>query len=163
MIKKLECLSDKELKKFYKSFADKLLEVFGEYDNLNQLQEAFHSFKNDDVEDYRECLDNILYEIAPSNIELNWKDFKKLTKNRWKLCKVCGHPFLSFDKKNRMKYCYSNAYKRYRKGRKDFAGNYIEGKYFKSAEHGLSSCFMISEAVRKRINNKDEFDYIVGF
>lgn len=163
MINKLDHLSDIELKEFYKTFADKILDIIGSFDDINELQDVFESFKNEDVSDYRQCLDNILSEISPNGIELTWKDYKKLTKNRWKLCKVCGTPFLAFDKKNRMKYCYNNTYKRYRKGRNDVAGNYIKGRFFKSAENGVSTCFMISEAVRKRMNNKDEFDYIIGF
>jgi hypothetical protein len=165
MIEKLNHLTDKELKRFYRRLTDHLLMIFGDFDfdKVEDLQEAFNEWKNDDLKDYRDCLDSILSEIAPDGIDLTWRDCKKLTKNRWKLCKVCNRPFLTFDKKNRMVYCYNSAYKRYRKGRKESKGNYLEGKFYKSAEQGTSFCFMIAEAVRKRVSHKDELEYIVGF
>ena len=92
MINKLNHLSDTELKLFYKTFAEKLLQVFSNYDyeNVEDLQEAFNNFKNEDVKDYRDCLDNILKDISPQ-IELNWRDCKKLNKNRWKFAKCAEH------------------------------------------------------------------------
>ena len=165
MIDKLNHLQEEELKYFYRQLTDHLLKIFSDFDfeDVEDLQDAFEEWKEDDIKDYRDCLDAILAEIAPDGIDLTWKDCKKLTKNRWKLCKICTRPFLTFDKKNRMVYCYNLAYKRYRKGRNESQGNYIEGKFYKSAEQGASICFMVAEAVRKRISHKDELGYILGF
>lgn len=165
MIDKLNHLTEEELKHFFRRLADSLLQVFSDFDfdNVDDLQNAFNDWKNEDIKDFRDCLDSILIDIAPTGINLTWRDCKKLTKNRWKLCKTCNTPFLTFDKKNRMVYCYNSAYKRYRKGKKESEGKYLEGKYYKSAEQGVSICFMVAEAVRKRVSHKNELDYIVGF
>lgn len=163
MFSKLEHLTDEEQKQFYRKFQEELLEIFAfdSYSSEETLQNDFAEWRAD-LNDYRKCLNDILEEIAPDGIEMTWRDITNLTASRWKLCKVCNRPFLTRDKKNKMLYCYSSDYKRYKRGKETNEG-YKEGSYFKATEKGLSSCLMVSEANRKRNASKENLEYIVGF
>lgn len=160
MINQIEVLSDDIKKEFYNKLAARLLEAFAldYYENEEDLQSDFQDWKINDVKDYRATLNEILSEITPHGIELTWRDCKKINRKRFKLCKVCNKPFLTHDRLNQMKYCYTSTYKRYKVGTEN-----KEGSYYKSSFKGLSTCFMIYDTSRNRINNKETFEYTVGF
>lgn len=130
---KLNSLSDAELKEFYNALCKGITAFIGSYfDCEGDLQEAFKEFKASGLE-YREVLDNILAEIAPE-LELTWKDLKHLSHKRFRLCRVCGNVFISYDKYNRIRICYEVPYKRY-------ISNGDEGHFVKYTEGGMSTCY----------------------
>lgn len=145
MIKQISSLPEKEQKHFYNLLAFKLFEVFAfdYYEHEEDLQNDFHEWKMSDIRDFRETLDNILNDIAP-DMDLTWRDCKKLTKSRFKLCSHCGKPFISYSKKNKMKYCYKKEYTRYKTGNQSNSG------YFFTASGNTSLCFMLSERDRQK-------------
>jgi hypothetical protein len=147
MMSKLNQLSDSELKQFYNTLCREITAFIGSYfDCEEDLQEAFKEFKSNTVE-YREVLDNILTNISPQ-YKLTWRDFKQLNHKRFRLCRVCNKPFISYDKYNRIRICYDTPYKRY-------ISDGDNGHYVKYTEEGQSACYakrrrQITSDYRKR-------------
>lgn len=124
-------LSKEERKIICNHLTDKLLSVFqtGEYTSEKDLQGDFQLFKSN-IKQYREIIDRLLKD-NPLNRELTWRDVK-IEEKRWRLCKVCGKPFIAYDTKNNMRICAKQDYVRYNSARK---------RYYKST--GKSMCYMI--------------------
>lgn len=160
MVEKIEILTDEAKKNFYNELAARLLEAFAMdyYEDEEELQNDFHEWKTSDIKDYRATLDEILSEITPEGIELTWRDCKKINRKRFRMCKVCKKPFIAYDRLNQMKFCYTSTYKRYKTGTRE-----KEGAYYKSSFKGLSTCYMIYDSSRNRINDKDTYEYTIGF
>jgi hypothetical protein len=158
MISKLETVLDEQgVKDFFRALSANLQEIFASdyYNDVEQLQEDFQDWKMSDLKDYRDTLNEILQEIAPDGIELTWRDCTKaVVKNRWKLCRCCGQPFLTYDKKNRMGFCYSTDYRRYKVGK---------GEYYKLAQKGVSTCQAKYLSTRSRSSNNNSFEYVKPF
>lgn len=140
MLTKIEHLPIGTQKQFYKDLTAALLEVFAtnQYEDVLQLQQDFDDWKRSDLGDYHTVIDDILSEIAPEGIKLTWRDLGKLNYKRWKICSVCGKPYIDVSKFNKTKICYTSDYKRYKIGTEDASGS-----FFKSAQKGLSECFMV--------------------
>lgn len=155
-VKEILHLSEEVQKQFYRELSEQLLSYFGEsyYDDEEELQESFHEWKSMDMNDYRKIVDSILKEIAPEGIELNWRHIRKLNYKRWKLCKVCGTPYIDMSKFNRTSICYSTTYKRYRQK---------QGTFNKMGLEGKSTCQMASHARNNRTSNKDTYEYVRPF
>lgn len=155
MIDKLAHLDARTQKEFYKELTQGFLEYFGldYYSSEKELQDSFHDFKSYDRRSYRDALESILDEIAPEGIKLTWRDLKRLNYRRWRLCKVCGAPFIAYGSQNKTRICYLQDYNRYKVG--------VEGKsgyYFKGVLDGLSQCYMKNKTImeKKRIKEKKE-------
>lgn len=157
MIDKLIDISEEKRKHFYRKLTSRLLEVFGQgwYDDEESLQISFHEWKNSDRKGYHSTLDDILQDISPQGFKLTWRDMKKLNYKRFKLCKVCLTPYISYDKKNRSIYCYSTDYTLYK-----VVGS---GKYFKASEQGKSNCYIIDQSAKRRKSNKNNIVYVKSF
>jgi protein-arginine kinase activator protein McsA len=130
---KLAKLSEDELKQFYRALCKEITQFIGDFfDCEEDLQEAFKEFKSDTSE-YHDVLDNILANISPQ-YKLTWRDLKHLSHKRIRLCRVCGKPFISYDKYNRIRICYDTPYKRY-------ISDGDNGHYVKYTEEGQSACY----------------------
>ncbi|MCU5020523.1 hypothetical protein OCD65_27990 [Bacillus paranthracis] len=147
LVDKIKHVDDVTKKKFYRELTTGLLELFSQdfFSSEAELQQAFYSVSKEDKQSYREYLNELLQGIAPDGIELTWKDLKKLTHKRWRLCRVCGEPFLTTDLKNKTRICNMRDYKRYRVGNET-----REGKFFKGTLQGYSECFMKGKAILER-------------
>lgn len=144
MNNKLDTLADEELKEFYRDLCREITAFIGGFfASEAELQEAFKDFKSD-VRSYHEVIDNILEDIAPK-YNITWRDLKHISHRRLRLCRVCGSPFIAYDKYNRTRICYDTPYKR-------FVSRDGEG-YF--TNDGQSVCYakrrrQISKEYRKR-------------
>ncbi|PJN92063.1 hypothetical protein, partial [Bacillus sp. mrc49] len=133
-INKLRFIDNEKQQLYFKALASFLLPFFTSdyYSNELDLQQDFTSFQDD--ESYLEILEEGLNHCEDAlGIKLGIQDLIGLTPKRWKLCLVCGDPFLSYDKFNKSKICYSTTYKRFKVG---------QGTYFKAAQEGASKCYM---------------------
>lgn len=110
----------------YDWLADELLPYF--YDRAETLQEDCAAFME------TELYGEVLEEIGQPELK-GW-----LTPKRFKICATCGKPFISFDDRNRMKYCQSETYKRHK----------VSGEPFLAAKEGYSVCFMEARRVRRK-------------
>jgi hypothetical protein len=145
MIYKLSDLSDSELKQFYRDLSREITAFIGGFfSSEEELQEAFKDFKSD-VRSYHDVMDNILASIAPQ-YGLTWRDLKQLNHKRFRLCRVCNSPFISFDKYNRTRICYDTPYKRFIRKDDDEVGHFV-----KYTEEGQSMCY----AKRRRQITRD--------
>lgn len=147
LIPKIANVDEVTKKIFYRNLTSRLLELVGQdyFPTQECLKETVQEIMTEDRQSYREYLDDILKEIAPEGYELTWRDCTRLTANRWRLCRICGEPFISTDYKNRQRICYLKDYKRYRAG-----NDQREGKFFKGALQGYSACFMKGKGLLER-------------
>lgn len=144
MITKIAHLPESEQKHFYKQLTTRLLEVFAfdYYEDDKDLQQDFHEWKNSDRKDYHDILNEILTDISPEGIELNWRDLGKLNYRRWHVCAVCDKPFIDYGT-NKQKTCYTIPYQQYKVGTEE-----QQGSYRKATEKGYSECNMAYRAIK---------------
>lgn len=123
-------LPKEERKIICNHLTDKLLSVFqmGGYTSEEELQEDFQLFKSS-LKQYHSILDRLLKD-NPLNRRLTWREIK-VTAKRWRICKVCQKPFITYDTNNNMRICAKQVYVRY---------NRSSNEYYKST--GKSQCYM---------------------
>lgn len=168
MIKELEHLTEIQEKRFYRMLTAELLKQFAsswyEADESKKLQMHFQEWKSGDRGDYHIVLDRILANIVDEldlGITLTWRQMK-INYRRWKVCPVCNRPFLCYSKFNKVMTCYLDDYIRFKVGEESSDGErYIEGRYFKASEDGMSYCYMVYQATmkRKRRHNNEEYEF----
>lgn len=131
IIKVFDQLPYKEERRLYQELQDSLLNVFGydNYSSLETLRTDFQALMLDPYYSY--LLDEFVLANEQYHIDVN-ELFKAITPNRWKLCKVCGKPFLDYTTFNKSKICYNSIYKRY---------SLHKGEFFTSAGE-KSECYM---------------------
>lgn len=133
-INKIKFLDSTKQSDYYKTLASFFMDFFSKdyYKDEKDLQKDFEELQRD--ESFL-----IIAELAAKHCEkktgvyIPGEEIALLPSNRWKLCIVCGKPFLSYDRYNKTKICYSASYRRFKRG---------QGVYFKSASNGVSQCYM---------------------
>jgi len=131
IIRAFDELPYEEEVRLYQELQDDLLNIFGNdsYSDVEALRGDFQALMLDPYYSY--LLDNYVLNNREYYIDVN-ELFKSITPNRWKVCKVCGKPFLDYTTYNKSKICYSAIYKRY---------SLRKGEFFTSAGE-KSECYM---------------------
>lgn len=133
-INKIKFIDSEKQSLFYKELASFLIPFFAKdfYNNSYDLQNDFVAIQKDDV--FPLLMESAsLHCEGSTGIYIPAEELASIAATRWKLCVVCNKPFLSYDRFNKTKICYSTTYRRYKQGR---------DTYFKSVEQNVSQCYM---------------------
>lgn len=133
-INKIKFIDSEKQNLFFKELASFLMPFFAKdfYNKDEDLRTDFEALQDDEV--FSILLDSAAEHCKiRTGIFIPGEELATITAKRWKLCIVCNKPFLSHDRYNKTKICYSTTYKRYKQG---------QGIYFKAAEQNVSQCYM---------------------